>query len=101
MPAKIPTHRPASSAHAAKAYERSAQRTEDRAFYNGKRWRGLRSAYLSQHPLCAPCEKVGRIEPATQVHHVEERKDKPDLAYEWDNLESVCLPCHNAKRARR
>lgn len=101
MPHKIPTYRPRAAVHAAKAYEQSDARRADQSFYNGVRWRRLRQMFLNRNPLCVDCSKAGRLTPASQAHHIEERKDRPELAYEWDNLESVCLSCHNAKRGKR
>lgn len=101
MPRRPTYHKPRQAAAEAVAYERSTQRKADRAFYNGPRWRSLRAAYLAEHPLCEPCDAAGRVVSAAQVHHRKERKDCPALAFEWSNLESVCLPCHNAKRGRQ
>jgi len=41
---------------------------------------------------------------ATEVHHIKHLEDFPDLAYEDDNLVSLCHACHNARhpeKARR
>lgn len=101
MPRKIPTFRPGPlSAHVARrAYESSRPRQADKNFYSSARWVKLRAAFLAEHPLCADCQRQGRLTPAVHVHHVKERKTYPDLALDWDNLESACVPCHNAKRS--
>jgi predicted HNH restriction endonuclease len=31
---------------------------------------------------------------ASQVHHIEGLAARPDLAYTWSNLMSVCTRCH-------
>jgi 5-methylcytosine-specific restriction endonuclease McrA len=99
---KIPTFRPKHLQGAGKAqrraYERQPSRAEDRAFYSSRPWRELRALKLSMQPTCEPCEAAGRVTVATQVHHIKERKPFPSLALDLDNLESCCLPCHNAKR---
>lgn len=68
---------------------------------NSRRWRRLRAAYLSAHPLCEDCEQQGRTTIATEVHHIrpiEERAGRPDdmreLAFNPCNLRALCRPCH-------
>ena len=38
---------------------------------------------------------------ADTVHHKLERLERPDLALDWDNLESSCGPCHSAHHQSR
>lgn len=103
MPNRIPYHKAISAAKGnedARAYRQSPGRKEVEAFYNSKEWRRHSRAYRSEHPLCEPCQREGRVTAAQQVHHKEEISKRPDLAYEWDNLESVCIQCHNEMRKR-
>lgn len=37
---------------------------------------------------------------ATQVHHIKHLEDYPELALDDDNLEAVCLHCHNLLHGR-
>lgn len=76
---------------------------------NDRRWRELRIAYLREHPLCERCIREGKaagvpegyITPAIDVHHrvpVETAKtlhEMERLAYDWNNLEALCIPCHS------
>jgi len=94
----VPTHRSAHVARSRAAYERSPVRKADRAFYNSPRWRRLRALKLKTSPLCERCKANGFVTRAAQVHHMVERKARPDLALDIANLQSVCLPCHNAAR---
>lgn len=57
----------------------------------GGSWTTLRNAFLRAHPYCAVCGLVGE-----QVHHKTPRAVRPDLCYEWDNLQTVCEACHKA-----
>ena len=100
MPRRVPTYRPPYVGPAAsrKAYEAQAGRREDDRFYCSRPWRVVRRLKLDLNPLCEECEAKGLIEPATQVHHVKERRDYPELALDLDNLQSLCLACHNGKR---
>jgi 5-methylcytosine-specific restriction protein A len=101
MPARIPTHKPPCFGQSDRGYEGSTVRLADKRFYAGIRWLNLRAAFLRENPLCVDCRKAGRLTPAEHVHHVLERKARPDLAYEWSNLEAACPSCHNAKRKHR
>lgn len=68
---------------------------ERKRFYKSAAWRRCRALKLGQDPLCEHCKAADRITPATQVHHVKERRDRPDLAFTLSNLESLCISCHS------
>ena len=101
MPDKIPTHRPRSMLVAnkrdARAYDATPERRADRSWYSSAPWRKCRAAVLAERPLCEDCLERGELTTATQVHHVVERKERPDLAYDMSNLRSLCASCHSAK----
>jgi 5-methylcytosine-specific restriction protein A len=102
MPRKIGTYRPGPTrADAVRAYEGSSSRAEDKRFYASKAWRRLRALVLREEPLCRPCAAEDRLTAAEHVHHIQERKLRPDLALDRGNLEPVCASCHNAKRRHR
>jgi len=61
--------------------------------YNSKRWKLLRRKKLNANPICEECEK----ELATEVDHVVDIHTRPDLAFTWSNLRSLCSPCHGTK----
>lgn len=72
-----------------------------RALINSTRWRKLRNAYLTEHPLCERCLKNGRTEVAKEVHHIdpieshcEDRMEMTRLAYDPNNIMAVCSRCH-------
>jgi hypothetical protein len=81
-----------------RAYRNSDQRKWLEDFYNNKRWRRLRAAYFYANPLCEECERNGLLVAARQVHHKITMWEAPDLGYDWDNLEALCISCHNRKR---
>jgi 5-methylcytosine-specific restriction endonuclease McrA len=95
MPNKIPS---ASSPRSASAQLASEDRAEANRFYASAAWRRLRAFVLAGAPLCVDCQKRGRITPATEVHHLEERRDRPDLALNSNNMEALCKVCHLRKR---
>lgn len=65
-----------------------------------QRWRKLRKLKLANNPFCEVCYQRGIIEPATEVHHItpietySKYEDMRRLAYDYDNLMSVCHTCH-------
>ena len=63
---------------------------------NGATWAKLRRLVLSEQPLCADCERRGRIVPAREVDHVDNDASNNDRS----NLVGLCSPCHSAKTQR-
>ncbi len=69
---------------------------------NTTRWRRLRAAVLSEHPLCAVCLREGRTAAATEVHHITPveagvtARRRERLAYDVANLMPLCHGCHVA-----
>ena len=66
-----------------------------KAFYASKEWLHCRAAYIEHvHGLCERCHRPGFI-----VHHkiylTQENIDDPDVTLSFDNLEYLCLDCHN------
>lgn len=89
------THKPAG--YSRKAYDKAAHRREAHRFYNGDLWRRLRSYKLAHSPLCEECMRQGRDTIATVVDHIRSRVKNPELSYSEDNLQSLCVSCHNRK----
>jgi 5-methylcytosine-specific restriction protein A len=79
-----------------RAYEGREDRREAKRFYSSKPWRKLRRVKLAASPLCQVCLERRRYVAAVHVHHVKPRKEAPALALSYDNLQSLCVPCHNA-----
>jgi 5-methylcytosine-specific restriction protein A len=76
---------------------RAKQESNGRALaLNGAAWAKLRRLVLSEQPLCAHCEQIGRIAPAREVDHV----DNDASNNERSNLSGLCSPCHSRKTAR-
>lgn len=79
---------------------RTMQRSIDKTFYNSKRWKDCRDAYLaSKNHLCERCKAKGLYEPARVVHHkiylTKENVNDPSISLNFDNLEALCQDCHN------
>jgi 5-methylcytosine-specific restriction endonuclease McrA len=65
-------------------------------------WLTLRARKLREQPLCEECLKKDKYRMATEVHHVIPIQREStwngmrQLAYDYDNLESICRECHVA-----
>lgn len=64
----------------------------------GGRWQRVRAMYLRSHPLCARCEREGRVSMATDVHHIIPRRDGG--ADTESNFEALCHSCHSKVTAQ-
>lgn len=67
-------------------------------FYRGKAWRRLARARIqADHYKCVKCGQF-----ASEVDHIVpiQTPDGWDRRYDWDNLQSLCIECHNEKHKR-
>jgi len=64
-------------------------------FEAGRAWRGIRSCYLSHHPLCYDCLAQGLLKESKEVHH----KDGNHEHNEDENLMALCKQCHSRRTA--
>ena len=69
--------------------------------YHTTAWRKLRRYYFeAQHGICEWCGMPGKI-----VDHIEpitlENKNDPDITHNIDNLQLLCLNCHNRKTFKK
>ena len=75
-------------------------RSIDDSFYRRPAWRRCRAAFIKHRVsldggMCQRCgEQLGRIV-HHRIHLTREMVDDPAIAYGFDNLELVCLDCHN------
>lgn len=61
---------------------------------NSKRWPALRLAAKRRDGFkCVQCGAVGKIE----IDHIMPVRDRPELAFELTNLQSLCPRCHTRK----
>lgn len=81
-------------------YLRSPEAAQYRKLYSTARWRRERLEHLSEHPLCAFCEAIGRTTEATVVDHIQAHKGDLVLFYDRQNWQSLCAPCHDGAKAR-
>jgi 5-methylcytosine-specific restriction endonuclease McrA len=55
----------------------------------------MRAEQLRKEPLCRYCGAMGWTVPATTVDHVTPHKGDRNLAFDADNLQSLCKDCHD------
>ena len=64
--------------------------------YTSARWKHKRDKILRRDGYkCVKCKRYGKSVEAKIVHHIKEADAFPELAWEDNNLESVCMACHN------
>ena len=77
-------------------------------FYHSGPWLDVREVVLERdHHICQVClrafraGKMRRPRQANTVHHIIPRKERPDLALDPSNLESICAICHNREHPEK
>lgn len=91
---------PYCSVHQKDRQRRSDTKTADeRAFYGSRRWKAVRAQHRERHPLCAECERNGRVTAGELVDHIVPMREGGDP---WDsaNHQTLCNECHQRKRAQ-
>ena len=66
-------------------------------FYHTVRWRKRRARQLAEHPLCAMCEKQGKVTAATVADHVTPHRGNAEKFWNGE-LQSLCSTCHSARK---
>jgi 5-methylcytosine-specific restriction protein A len=95
MPVSPPAHTPLGAiSEGARKRAYDVARGSRSAIY-GRRWRALRAAYLSTHPLC----ECGCGYAATVVDHRTPHNGNAALIFAWDNLQAMTKGCHDRKTA--
>jgi len=65
--------------------------------YQNKLWKDLRKLKFMCNPICERCEGLGLTRVTEDVHHRKSIEAYPDLAFDWENLESLCHECHEIR----
>ncbi|AVI30949.1 MULTISPECIES: HNH endonuclease [Bacillus subtilis group] len=78
------------------------KRDELDKIYNTARWKRVRKAVLNRDGyLCCECKRRGLITNGNTVHHIIALRDDPSKAFEINNLETICLECHNKEHPEK
>lgn len=81
---------------------------ETMRFYKSKAWRDTRLQVLKRDNYeCQHCKAQGKVttidknkHKSLDVDHIKELDTHPNLAYDMDNLVTLCVSCHNRKHNR-
>ncbi|WP_375592350.1 HNH endonuclease [Chitiniphilus eburneus] len=63
------------------------------------RWLRAAKLFLAEYPLCAECERQGRVCAATLVDHIIPHRGDRDLFWDQANWQPLCASCHGVKTA--
>lgn len=80
-------------------------RKERIKIYNTQRWRDLRAWKMTNDPLCEECLKNDKATAVEDVHHIvsfmstDDPVERNRLAFDYNNLMSICKECHAKKHA--
>lgn len=66
----------------------------------GTLWAKASRAFRSAHPLCAQCQRDGRLVQGGCVDHVIPHRGDQRLFWDRANWQTLCLACHSSKTAR-
>ncbi len=75
---------------------RSGKTTAERGY--GGRWQKARERFLAKHPLCAYCEREGKVTAASVVDHVVPHRGDQALFWQKENWQSLCATCHSSTK---
>ncbi|GLO64740.1 MULTISPECIES: HNH endonuclease [Bacteria] len=83
---------------------------QQKKFYRSSEWIATRQRILERDNYeCQECKRQGRVytdkhdpdkHKRLDVDHIKELEDYPELALDDDNLETLCVRCHNKKHNR-
>ncbi|MBJ8113552.1 HNH endonuclease [Bacillus cereus group sp. N6] len=95
--------------------KRYKTKQQKRKFYDSGEWKRIREQVKRRDNYeCQECKRNGSVRVDTNeysesakrkkiglvVHHIKELEHHPELALDMDNLETVCVNCHNKEHGR-
>ncbi len=98
MPNAPRTHRPRLLGGLTPKCHDHRKKTAERGY--GNRWTRASKHYRQQHPLCAKCQRGGRIVAATCVDHIVPHRGDYDLMWDVSNWQGLCDGCHARKTGK-
>jgi len=75
-----------------------AERIRD-PFYHTAAWKRASAEFITEHPLCCECEKIGKLEPSKVTDH-NIPKDVCADPWDRDNWRPLCYKHHSQKSAK-
>lgn len=97
MPNAAPVHRYQGQRTEAQRKAASTRRLSSAAYSH--RWRKARVVFLAANPFCRFCLDRGVETLATQVDHIKDAADHPEIFFEESNWRALCGPCHSRRTA--
>lgn len=91
---KIPLLRDKKKKKSRPTYSTDKKKKRD-AIYHNKRWQSLRDQHLHLHPYCECCYALNYWKSGEDVHHIVSVNDDETLAYEPNNLQTLCKFHHS------
>jgi 5-methylcytosine-specific restriction protein A len=79
------------------AKSREYEQRPERLLMKSRRYRVAREMFLSEHPLCMECLKVGRDTASTILDHREPHHGDYEKFWDQSNWQALCGPCHSSK----
>ena len=73
--------------------ERARWREAGHHLYKTGAWQIMREEAIRRQPVCASC---GRL-PSTVADHIEPHRSDEARFFDLDNVQALCVPCHNRK----
>lgn len=61
---------------------------------HSRRWRKASKAHKAEFPLCAECERQGRVTAVAITHHKVPHNGNYELFWDPANWESICVEHH-------
>lgn len=81
------------------AQENRKSNPEEQRFYNSPEWERLTRAHRASEPFCRECAKRGKQTFGEVTDHIIPLKVAWAMRLDSLNLQTMCHPCHNRKRA--
>jgi len=80
----------------------SANHSKAKEIRNSARWQKYRKYFKRKNPIC--CDPLNlhpnEVRMTQQVHHIIGIEKRPDLAFKYENLASLCTACHSKIEAK-
>lgn len=82
-------------------YTKFIRKKDRQKIYDSSKWKKVRElALIRDLFLCQECLRNGIETKGDTVHHKIELSEDITLAFELDNLETICRSCHNKHHGR-
>lgn len=65
--------------------------------YTSNKWRKLSKRHKKEFPCCKRCLDRDVVTPVDISDHIVPVEVAPEKAFDWQNIQSLCLSCHNVK----